>query len=142
MVVDNTAYISTSLRGKGSYIYDPALSAIKSNHQYEGPVLEGLRRCQERSIDVDGKTRIHRKSAKCGKFTRRVGLVIGLTSRVGEYMAALAFGIDTRQQRDLSDARVVTIIRDDQKGENVVIPPCDKTNSKNHVSVNIAETLW
>jgi hypothetical protein len=72
MVVDNTAYISTSLKGKGSYIYDPALTAVKANHPCEGPVLDGLRRCQERSIDVAGKTRIHRRQAKCGTFSNDV----------------------------------------------------------------------
>lgn len=66
MVVDNTAFISTSLKGRGSYIYDVALNAIKNDHPCEGPVLEGLRRCQQKSIDVAGKTRIHRREAKCG----------------------------------------------------------------------------
>ena len=76
MIVDNTAYISTSLKGKGSYIYDPALSLVKNNHPCEGPVLDGLRRCQEQSLDVAGKTRIHRRSAKCGTFELCVGRAI------------------------------------------------------------------
>ena len=76
MVVDNTAYISTSLKGKGSYIYDLSLSAVKNNHPCEGPVLDGLRRCQQTSIDVEGRTQLHRTQAKCGTFERCVGLVI------------------------------------------------------------------
>ena len=48
-------------------------------------------------------------------------------------MAALAFCVDTRQQRDLSDAKIVTIITNEQQ-ESEIIAPCDKTNSKDHVS--------
>ncbi|CAD0112711.1 unnamed protein product [Aureobasidium uvarum] len=103
MVIDNTAYISTSLKGKGSYIYDPALSAVKTDHPCDGPVLDGLRRCQERSIDVAGATRMHRTSAKCGEWIR-----------------------------DLSDAKIVTITTN-AKGEIATIPPCEKTNSENHL---------
>lgn len=76
MIVDNTAYISTSLKGKGSYIYDPALSLIKNNHPCEGPVLDGLRSCQERSLDVAGNTRIHRRQAHCGTFGSYAGRAI------------------------------------------------------------------
>ncbi|KAH0288362.1 hypothetical protein M436DRAFT_79324 [Aureobasidium namibiae CBS 147.97] len=111
MVVDNTAYIATSLKGKGAYIYDLSKSDIKGNHPCEGPVLEGLRRCQQRSIDLDNTTQMHRTKAKCG-----------------EYMAALAFCIDTRQQRELSDAKIVSIFAKSPT-ENVLIPPCDKTSS-------------
>jgi hypothetical protein len=68
IIVDDTAYISTSLKGKGSYIYDLSASAIKNNHPCEGPVLDGLRRCQQRPINVDGKTSMHRTQAKCGTF--------------------------------------------------------------------------
>jgi hypothetical protein len=68
MIIDDTAYISTSLKGKGSYIYDPALNDIKKDHPCEGPVLDGLRRCQQRSIEVEGKTAMHRTQGKCGTF--------------------------------------------------------------------------
>ena len=40
MVVDNTAYIATSLKGKGAYTYDIPRSTIKDNHPCEGPVLK------------------------------------------------------------------------------------------------------
>ena len=43
-------------------------------------------------------------------------------------MAALAFCIDTRQQRELSDAKIVSIFTKSPT-ENVLIPPCDKTSS-------------
>lgn len=43
-------------------------------------------------------------------------------------MAALAFCIDTRQQRQLSDAKIVSIFAKSPT-ENVLIPPCDKTSS-------------
>lgn len=68
MVVDNTAYIATSLKGKGAYIYDIPSSDIKDNHPCEGPVLQGLRRCQQKSIDLDNTTQMHRTKAKCGTF--------------------------------------------------------------------------
>lgn len=48
-------------------------------------------------------------------------------------MAALAFCVDTGQQRDLSDAKIVTIITNERE-ESEIIPRCDKTNSKDYVS--------
>lgn len=49
-------------------------------------------------------------------------------------MAAFAFCIDTQGQRSLDDARVVSIITDIGSKEARIIPPCDKTNQKQHVS--------
>lgn len=81
MVVDNTAYISTSLKGIGSYVYDPRpkdhredtkMSIRDPDDVCKRPVLDGLVRCQEKSIDV--KTRkqvnkqVHQYQAKCGKL--------------------------------------------------------------------------
>lgn len=47
-------------------------------------------------------------------------------------MAALAFCIDTRQQRKLAGAKIVTIITNAQ-GESEIIPPCHKDMSTKHV---------
>jgi hypothetical protein len=49
-------------------------------------------------------------------------------------MAALSFCIATAQQRDLSGAKIVTIITNNEN-EHVIIPPCDKTNSREYVSI-------
>jgi hypothetical protein len=56
-------------------------------------------------------------------------------------MAALAFCIDTAQQKDLSGAKIVTIITNNQ-GEHVIIPPCDNTNSWGEVvSITLGRDL-
>lgn len=72
-VIDNTAYIATSLKGRGSsYIYDVSKNKvsnhmagmhIKDSHPLDNAVFDGLRRCQAFAVDTD---RGHRNMANCG----------------------------------------------------------------------------
>jgi hypothetical protein len=72
-VIDNTAYIATSLRGKGSYLYDVRSNDpsddmagvhIKESHPLDNAVIDGLRRCQAFAVDTD---RGHMNMGNCGK---------------------------------------------------------------------------
>lgn len=81
LVVENTAYIFTSMKG-GSYLYDPGdLEAQKHGQDVDlpadhpcrhagGEVFEALRRCQMQAVDTAGSNvqrRAHRTGASCGK---------------------------------------------------------------------------
>lgn len=73
-VVDNTAYIATSMKGRGgSYIYDVSNNNpdddmagvhIKESHKFDNAVFDGLRQCQACAVDTD---RAHKNMANCGK---------------------------------------------------------------------------
>lgn len=73
-IVDNTAYIATSLKGRGgSYIYDVSNNNpkddmagvhIKESHNFDNAVFDGLRQCQAYAVDTD---RAHKNMANCGK---------------------------------------------------------------------------
>lgn len=80
LVVDDTAYIATSLKGRGkSYIYDipktkgqPDMTNANMNPFPEGSVLcnnfviDGLRLCQETAVETK---RAHKNNANCGKHS-------------------------------------------------------------------------
>jgi hypothetical protein len=50
--------------------------------------------------------------------------VVSADIRKGEFMAALAFCIDTGR-RDLENARMVAITTDKDQGKDVIKAPCD-----------------
>ena len=80
LVLDNTAYIYTSMKG-GPYLYSPGYRedykagrpvALRPDHPCEpfsGEVFTALRRCQLQAADNAGanvKPRAHRTGASCG----------------------------------------------------------------------------
>lgn len=106
LVVDNTAYISSSANGGGSFLYLPngnkdgsRYTELNPAHPCEDPVKAALIRCQTRSVNPTG----HRTGASCG-----------------EPMAALAF-CATNNQRNLDNAKIVTITG---KISPKIVPPC------------------
>lgn len=94
IVVDNTAYIATSLRGRGSsYIYDVpkgfndnmAGIKIKDSMPFDNAVIDGLRRCQAQAVTTD---RAHKNMANCGKHA-----IISVTSAFARAPANVTRGV-------------------------------------------------
>lgn len=107
LVVDNTAYISSSANGAGSFLYLPngntrgrRFNELDPAHPCTGPVQDALVRCQAKAVTLGSG---HRTGASCG-----------------EPMAALAF-CATNNQRDLANAKIVTIVG---KTAGKIVPPC------------------
>lgn len=127
LVVDNTAYISSSMKGQADYLYITNQAGAGNNpgavgvsrytnlnpaHPCTGPVQDALQQCQLRSVGQSG----HNSGAKCG-----------------EPMAAVAF-CTTNNQRDLSGAKIVTVMGKTEKGLKIVAPCGDPSGPKPPVS--------
>ncbi|KAF2113967.1 hypothetical protein BDV96DRAFT_600715 [Lophiotrema nucula] len=107
MVLDDTAYISSSLTG-GPYLYipevnpksdEPRFKQLDPLHPCDGPVKDALLACQVHSVAKSG----HRTGASCG-----------------EPMAMMAF-CATRNVGNLNGAKILTIMGRDNPD---IIPPC------------------
>ncbi|CZT25184.1 uncharacterized protein RCC_10913 [Ramularia collo-cygni] len=111
LVVDNTAYISSSLKG-GPFLYllNGETDPNKSRYTDLNPKLEitevqrALTRCQLAKFTEEGVNPGHRTGANCG-----------------EQMAALAF-VTTQSQRSLKGAKIISI--QGKKDNASVAPPC------------------
>lgn len=127
LVIDNTAYISTSMRG-GSFLYRPKSGrttpkdqprhtvVLKNRTKCGKEVVDALTRCQTKAEKDYGQLSGHRTGASCG-----------------EPMAMLAFcATTTGKDIKTSGARIVSIHSND-KGEAVVVPPCGAWNSNKKV---------
>lgn len=115
IVVDDTAYISSSMKG-GSFLYLPAVQTTVfgngNRNCYkqldpnvvkevsDGAVWKALRDCQTMALNAQHGSLGHRNGGSCG-----------------EPMAAMAF-CATHVGRDLKDAKIVSI------NDNGVVAPC------------------
>jgi hypothetical protein len=138
LVVDNTAYISTSIKGPGASLYQPARIVPKgvreprwvqlreNTNPCRVEVIEALERCQLRSTErflKDGKlpgdvqSSGHRTRASCG-----------------EPMAALAF-CTTGSEKKLaeSNAKIVSV-RKEYMGKGEYAPACGPWEKSKKVS--------
>ncbi|KAF2166026.1 hypothetical protein M409DRAFT_23754 [Zasmidium cellare ATCC 36951] len=107
LIVDNTAYISSSANSAGTFLYLPngnregsRFTQLNPAHPCKGSVEQALTRCQLRAVNSDTG---HRTGASCG-----------------EPMAALAF-CATNNQRSLDNAKIVSITG---KDKYKIVPPC------------------
>lgn len=134
LVIDNTAYISSSMRG-GSFLYRPKpvwtpsneprhVAVLRNNLVCRKEVVSALTACQTKAR-AKGKLSGHRTGASCG-----------------EPMAMLAFSTTTTQKNiEESGARIVSV-KDKSLGSETskIVPPCggdldDPKPSKSEVSV-------
>jgi hypothetical protein len=128
LVIDNTAYISTSMRG-GSFLYKPRPAhktpegeprhtlVFKNKIKCAKEVVDALATCQTKAEKDYGQISGHRTGASCG-----------------EPMSMLAF-CATRTEKDIktSGARIVSI-HNDRKEKPAVVPPCGEWDSEKKVS--------
>jgi hypothetical protein len=132
LVIDNTAYISTSMRG-GSFLHKPRPAyktpkgeprhtlVFKNKIKCAKEVVDALATCQTKAEKDYGQISGHRTGASCG-----------------EPMSMLAF-CATRTEKDIktSGARIVSI-HNDRKGKSAVVPPCgewDSTKKVHHINI-------
>lgn len=113
LVVDNTAYISSSASAGGSFLYLPngnrqgwRFTHLNPAHPCTGPVQNALLRCQAKAVNFGTG---HRTGANCG-----------------EPMAALAF-CATNNQRNLVSAKILTIVG---KERPKIVPPCARPDGQ------------